>query len=76
VPAAYCDVVPSCDLCADGQGCVAKQAWLTSFECIELPPTCDDTLTCGCAEDLVCDQGWGCFDGGSSADISCECLAC
>jgi len=74
--ASDCASVTSCDLCHEERHvCVAQEAWVTTYHCVEVPPDCAHDRSCDCLGTNVCVRE---FDACSDSDdmIHCTCINC
>jgi hypothetical protein len=73
LPTAECAQVSDCGVCeSEGLSCVTMDA-LPSYHCVETPPACADSPTCGCMG--VCTPPFICGDP-ESESLACTCIVC
>lgn len=78
IPAKYCDVLESCELCPEGLVCVQNigLAPEPGVVCEPLPANCDPAKPCACIGDQVCQDPFGFCTDQPGGDIGCECPNC
>lgn len=77
IPSEYCDHVPQCDSCLEGQMCVeivgeGADDWPI---CEPVPPDCQGTVSCECVESKVC-LGFFTSCTALSNVVRCQCPDC
>lgn len=74
VAAAYCDVVPSCELCPADETCVGFISQLPYYTCVPIPDACGGTPSCECLGELCVAPYDACSE--LEGEVSCNCPNC
>lgn len=68
--------LPGCEMCEEGEVCVANQSFMTTYECQPMPKACKGEVDCECGGSLCVDPFVGCSVPPEPNTLFCACIAC